>query len=110
MGQYFFYEDAEREDLGGGVSRKVLANSEKLMMVEVAFEKGGVGAPHTHPHEQVTYIVSGKFAFENGGVKKVVAPGDSIHFEPDVLHGTVCLEAGKLLDIFTPRREEFLKK
>ena len=37
-------------DLGGGVVRKVLAYSENLMNVELKFEKGAIGAKHSHPH------------------------------------------------------------
>lgn len=29
---------------------------------------------------------------------------------PNAVHGTVCLEAGKLVDVFAPMREDFLKK
>ena len=46
------------EDLGGGVTRKILSYSKNLMTVELHFPKGGVGAKHSHPHEQIGYIVS----------------------------------------------------
>ena len=44
-------------DLGGGVVRKILSYSENLMAVELQFEKGAVGAKHSHPHEQMGYSV-----------------------------------------------------
>ena len=46
------------EDLGDGVSRKIMGWDNQVMMVSVKFEKGGVGAPHRHFHTQVTYIVN----------------------------------------------------
>jgi len=94
-------------DLGGGVSRKVLAYSDQMMIVEVHFERGGVGAPHTHPHQQLTYVQSGRFRFTLDGQEFEVSQGDTLHFPSDVLHGTVCLESGILLDIFHPMRSEF---
>lgn len=95
-------------DLGDGVSRKVLAHSEGMMIVLVNFEKGAKGTPHTHPHEQVTYIESGKFRFTNGDDVCEVEAGDSLRFAPDIEHGTVCLEAGSVIDVFAPMRADFL--
>lgn len=105
---YFPGDAIELEDLGGGVKRRITAYNDNLMSVEVHFEKGAVGAMHSHPHEQITYIISGKFEFDIGGVKKVLKAGDSTYKQPGIEHGAVCLEAGVLLDIFTPRRDDFL--
>jgi quercetin dioxygenase-like cupin family protein len=106
--RWVFYKDVKEEDQGNGVVRRVLAYSKDLMCVENTFEKGAVGALHHHPHTQITYIVSGKFEFEIDGVKKVVEAGDTMLKMNDVVHGCVCLEAGKLLDIFNPMREDFV--
>lgn len=97
------------KDLGGGVQRRVLAYSEDLMTVEVVFEKGAVGAVHTHPHTQCTYVLSGKFQYTVEGEPVKLGPGDSIVVPPDLPHGTVCLEAGVLLDTFTPMRKDFIQ-
>ena len=61
---YFPGDEAVAEDLGDGVRRKVVAYHENLMCVEVHFEQGAVGALHSHPHEQITYVLSGKFEFD----------------------------------------------
>ena len=106
--RWVFYKDVEPQDQGNGVVRRVLAYNKDLMCVENTFEKGAVGALHHHPHTQITYIVSGKFEFEIDGVKKVVEAGDTMLKMNDVVHGCVCLEAGKLLDIFNPMREDFV--
>lgn len=106
---YFLSEDIEIEDLGNGVSRKILAYNENLMAVEVIFEEGAVGAIHTHPHEQITYVLEGEFEFNINGNKTVLKVGDSTFKEPNIPHGAVCLKKGKLLDIFTPCRKDFLK-
>ena len=57
----------------------------------------------------VTYVVSGAFAFTVDGVTRTVHAGDTILKEDGVAHGCVCTEAGILLDIFTPMREDFVK-
>ena len=103
-----FHKDVALNDLGGGVSRRVLAHTDRQMIVEVHFDEGGVGSVHTHPHAQNTYVLSGRFRFTIDGESVEVGPGDTIAFPPDIPHGTLCLEAGTLLDIFTPMREDFL--
>ena len=78
------------------------------MMVEIYFDKGAVGEIHSHPHEQITYVLEGEFEFTIDGKKQIVKDGDSIFNESNVPHGTICLEKGRLLDVFTPHREDFL--
>ncbi|MBQ9565451.1 MAG: cupin domain-containing protein [Synergistaceae bacterium] len=103
-----YHEDARLQDLGGGVTRRVLAYTPLLMIVEVSFEQGSTGAVHSHPHSQNTYILSGRFRFNVDGEDVEVAAGDTLAFPADIPHGTLCLEAGTLLDIFTPMREDFV--
>ncbi len=93
-----------------GVTRQIMGYNGQVMMVKVKFEKGAVGAAHTHYHTQVTYVASGKFEFTINGKTKVVSAGDALYMEPDVKHGCKCLEPGLLIDCFSPMRETFLQK
>ena len=107
-----FFPDAELAlDIlePGKVSRKIRARGGDLMMVEVLFEDGGVGAEHRHPHEQVCCCLAGEFRFTVEGETATLRAGDSVFIPASALHGTVCVQAGRLLDIFTPQREDFLK-
>lgn len=97
------------EDLGKGVSRKILASDGKLMSVEVYFVKGAIGELHSHSHEQIGYVVKGSFEATLGDEKTIINAGDTYYVPPDVVHGVVALEDGVLLDIFTPQREDFLR-
>lgn len=63
---FAFGERARARDLGGGVSRKVLAHGGSLMMVEVTMLRGARGDTHAHPHEQISYIAAGAFEFDLG--------------------------------------------
>lgn len=103
-----YNSDVALQDLGGGVSRKVLAYNDDLMIVEVHFEKGGVGSAHTHPHLQSTYVKSGAFRFTIDGQEVTVREGDTLAMPGNVSHGTLCLEAGVLIDIFSPMRKDFI--
>lgn len=92
-----------------GVTRRIIARGGEMMAVHVSFKKGAVGSIHKHPHEQVTYVVSGSLEYYEGGEKHLIKAGDSYYVSPDVEHGVVALEDSVLLDIFTPQREDFLK-
>lgn len=91
-----------------GVSRQVLAENPALMVVAFRFDEGGVGKLHSHPHVQATYVESGRFVFTIDGMETTVGPGDSFVIPSNAPHGCHCLEAGKLIDTFTPRRDDFL--
>ena len=91
-----------------GVQRKVLAYSDNLMMCEVSFETGAKGNFHTHPHEQITYVAEGRFSFTIAGQTSEVVKGDSLYMPSGAEHGCTCLEKGKLVDVFSPMRKDFL--
>ena len=90
------------------IERQVYGYNDEIMMVKVRFEKGGIGSMHQHPHTQVTYVESGEFELTIGNNKKILRKGDGFFVPPDVLHGCVCLEAGMLIDCFTPMRADFV--
>ena len=100
--------DVAVTDLGQGVTRKILAADGKMMAVEVYFEKGAVGALHSHPHEQIGYVVKGSFEATLGDETTTIHAGDTYYVPPNLIHGVIALEKGILLDIFTPQREDFL--
>lgn len=96
------------EESGPGVIRRILAYGQNAMCVENHFEEGAVGALHSHPHTQITYVVSGRYRFTIGDETRNVGPGDTLLKEDGVVHGCTCLEAGVLLDFFSPMREDFV--
>ena len=106
---FFEYEKMKKTDLGGGLSRRVLAHGEAMMAVEVSFEKGAIGAVHSHPHVQISYVLEGEFEATLGNETKIIRKGDTYYTTPDLPHGVVCKKRGVLLDIFTPERSDFLK-
>ena len=105
----FISGEGDWQNVGEGVTRKILGYDEQLMLVCAKFEQGAVGALHHHPHRQVTYVAAGKFEAEIDGQKQTLNTGDSFFVAPDLVHGAVALEAGILVDVFAPAREDFLK-
>lgn len=106
---FIYNQDSISTPCEPGVTRKILCYSEELMMCEITFEKGAKGNFHTHPHLQITYIAEGSFSFTIGEETKTVTKGDSVYMPANINHGVTCLEAGKLVDVFSPMRKDFLK-
>jgi len=105
-----FNEEVKPDILDDKTRRKILCHDGGMMMVEVRFDKGGVGKLHTHVHEQITYVSRGVFEFTIEDKTYTVKQGDSLCFPSNAPHGCTCLEEGILVDVFTPQREDFLKK
>jgi quercetin dioxygenase-like cupin family protein len=91
-----------------GNRRRVLTHTDELMVVEFAFAKGAVGALHSHPHVQASYVAEGRFEVTIDGRTETLARGDSFIVPSGLVHGVRALEAGRLVDSFTPHRADFL--
>ncbi len=100
--------EATWTELPGGSRRRVVLYVPELMLVEFAFEPGGVGALHSHPHVQTSYVVDGTFEVTIDGVTETIGPGGAYIVPSGLVHGVVTPTGGRLIDAFTPRRDDFL--
>lgn len=91
-----------------GSTRRVLLHQPQLMLVEFVFEKDAVGALHSHPHVQSSYVAQGRFEVTIGDQTQIVGAGGAFIVPSGVTHGVKALEAGTLIDSFTPARADFL--
>lgn len=107
--EFVLDQDLDWETVGEGVKRKIMTYDDKIMLVKVHFDEGGIGYKHEHYHSQVTYIESGEFEFSIGEETKLVKEGDSVYIPPHVLHGAICKKTGVLIDVFSPIREDFME-
>ena len=101
------------EPIGEGRTR-YLAHTEKLMMAVIDFRDGPTrepDPPHSHPHEQISYVVSGELIVFIGDEQTRLAPGDMFTVPPDIPHSVQLLtEYVRLVDTFHPIRDEFLNQ
>jgi len=107
----FEIKDAFIQKSDENMTRKLLAHHGSLMLLEIHFHKASDDPGfHSHPHEQIAYVVRGRIEFIiEGESLGVFNPGDSIIFPPNSVHGAKPLEDDTMiLDIFTPQREDFL--
>ena len=107
---FYIHDEKNEKTLDNGIIRTIKGHLDDLMVCELKWNKGQVGAIHSHPHRQCGYIIKGTFEAEIDGVKQILHGGDCFYTEANQPHGLVCLEDDSLmLDIFTPHREDFLK-
>jgi quercetin dioxygenase-like cupin family protein len=101
-------DSIEWTDLGAGIKRKIMAHNEAMMLIKVAFEPGAVGTLHQHPHTQASYIAKGVFNISIDGKTQRLSAGDVFFIPSGLEHGVICIEAGELVDVFNPAREDFI--
>lgn len=92
---------------------RYLAHLSNLMMVVIDFHDGPApqpDPPHSHPHEQISYVVSGEINFVLGDEVTHLGPGDIFIVPPNTPHSIQLLnEKARLVDTFSPIRKDFLK-
>lgn len=91
-----------------GLARKMLAYNDKLSLVEHRMQKGWVGSVHSHPHEQIVYVVRGHLKVTCQGKTHDIRGGDSFVVRGGVEHGASAVEDSLVVDIFTPCREDYI--
>lgn len=93
-----------------GVHRRRISKGERSYQMEVRLDLGSEVPMHQHPHEQVSYVASGRLRFVVGDQVIEAGPGASIAIPGGVPHAVYTLEAGLAIDTFTPVREDYLAK
>lgn len=91
-----------------GVSLDSLAVGEKSIVCKMNYVAGNFATEHTHPHEQSGYVISGQYHMTVDGQEYELNPGDSYAIPGNVPHSFRVMEAGEVIDVFTPVREDYL--
>ena len=100
-------------ELAPGVRRKTVAVGEKMMQVVVWFAKGAKVPQHAHVHEQITYVLDGYLRLtvgEDAATSHDLRAGEVIHLPSNLPHGALALEDTRVLDVFSPPREDWINR
>jgi quercetin dioxygenase-like cupin family protein len=109
---FFRWTDMPLERVNDMLDRR-LVTGERLMLAHVYLKKGCVVPRHQHENEQITYIVEGALHFWIGEDEReeiVVRAGEVLHIPSLVWHKALALEDTLDVDVFSPPREDWLKK
>ncbi len=100
-----FSKSTPKEIIPGFTAQFIHTSSQTLSLVEV--KKGTVLPEHSHPHEQISQVLDGSFELTINGVTKVCKQGDISIMKSNVKHSGMAITNCKILDIFTPVREDY---
>jgi unsaturated pyranuronate lyase len=100
-------KDAKPVNMLPGLTRKTLAQSQAMMICEFKFDAQVTIPIHTHPHDQVGYLVEGHVEMTIDGKKFDLVKGDSYSAPSNVPHGVFTLEPSIIVDTFSPPREDY---
>ena len=97
------------KEIINGISIKTINYGEHSLMVEFLLKKGAVLPLHSHINEQTGYLVKGSMKLFIDGKSKILHPGDSWSILSNVKHKAEILEDSVAIEVFSPRREDYIK-
>lgn len=103
-------KDAAVSSPESGLLRYVMASSHQMTLVRHEMKAGWKGARHSHPQEQLVYVIRGRLRFSCGAELFDIAAGDSLIVPANVEHEAAALDDAEVLDVFSPFRADYLPK
>jgi quercetin dioxygenase-like cupin family protein len=103
------WKTMEIEKLNDKLSRQMISG-ENATISQLLLKKGAAVPRHSHMNEQYSWIISGvlKFVFDDREI--LVGAGEILLIPANVAHSAVALEDTVDVDIFAPRREDWIRK
>jgi len=104
---FFRNTDLPATQMLPGVTRRAVYLDD-VMITFFDFEPKAVIPEHHHPHQQITWVISGAMEFDLNGEKRVLRAGEGVLIAPDMVHSAVILdEPCRALDAWHPVREDY---
>jgi unsaturated pyranuronate lyase len=95
------------ENLNSLLGRQLIVGRD-IMLAHVLLKKGCIVPEHSHPNEQVTYVLEGALKFWIDGKEIVVRAGEVLTIPPHMPHKAEAVEDTDDLDVFTPPRADWM--
>jgi quercetin dioxygenase-like cupin family protein len=91
-----------------GIKRQTVASGKMMYQMTAHLEAGSKMPAHRHPQEQIVHILEGRMKLIIDGTAHELTTGDSFYLASNVPHGVETIEDTRVLDTFSPPREEYL--
>jgi quercetin dioxygenase-like cupin family protein len=91
-----------------GIRRQTVTHGKMMYQMMAELEAGSIMPAHQHPQEQITYLLSGRMKLIVEGTPHELKAGDSFYLASNVPHGVETIEQTRVLDTFSPPRDEYL--
>ncbi len=102
------WQDEPLEELSPEIGRRML-NGDAMTLAEITLAAGAVVPVHDHPNEQIATVLAGRLRFVVGEEEHEVEAGESVLIPGGVPHQVEALADSRVLDVFAPRREDWLR-
>jgi quercetin dioxygenase-like cupin family protein len=103
----FDWEKIEKEPLSHGLARRVI-HIDRMTVARIYLDKGSNVPAHSHDNEQMTLLLEGRLLFTVDGVTQELLPGQALQLPSNCRHSVDALEDSVALDLFAPRREDWI--
>lgn len=101
-------QNTEWKTVEPGITRQIMGYDDKILLAKVRFQSGVASGAHAHQaHSQSSYVESGVFEITIDGESRILRAGDGFFAPIGAMHGARCIEAGVLIDTFSPVRSDF---
>ncbi len=106
-GYYIPAAEAPQIEMRAGVHRRTMGTTDEVMLCEFFLLAGAEVPLHSHPNDQVGYVVYGRLALTIGDQTRVMQPGDSYAIPGGVVHAARAEVDTLVVEVFSPPRDEF---
>jgi quercetin dioxygenase-like cupin family protein len=91
-----------------GIKRQTLTSGKTMYQMTAQLDAGSKMPEHQHPQEQIVHILEGRMKLIVSGTPHELTAGDSFYLASNVPHGVETIENTRVLDTFSPPRDEYL--
>jgi quercetin dioxygenase-like cupin family protein len=97
-----FDDTTDHQVAGYSDGRGSVLRSDHFEVTKIRFPKGKGAKPHSHPEEQLSFVISGRLRVTAGGEVYEVGPGQATFNPSNVEHGVEALEDTVVLSLKAP--------
>jgi quercetin dioxygenase-like cupin family protein len=91
-----------------GIKRQTATSGKTMYQMVAKLDAGSKMPEHRHPQEQIVHILAGRMRLIVDGTPHEMTTGDSFYLAGNVPHGVETIEETRVLDTFSPPRDEYL--
>jgi|SRR5579872_447912 len=108
MPEIFQWDTVAAEQMNPLLARQVI-HSQAMTIARLSLKKAAFVPEHSHSNEQISFVEVGRLRFVLGGEEQIVIAGQILRIPPDVPHSVEALEDSVAMDVFSPRREDWIR-
>jgi quercetin dioxygenase-like cupin family protein len=102
------WDGVKRDQINALLVRQAI-HGEVMTVARLEMSKGCVVPEHSHHNEQISMVEKGRVKFTVNGQEVILAAGEVLHILPNLTHSAEALEDAVAVELFSPRREDWIR-